>query len=225
LDKVLKKSNPPVLAIIGGSKVSTKLGLLDNLVEKMETIAIGGGMANTFLAAKNTNIGSSFFEETMINDAKSIIKKSEKIGCQFLLPVDVVVANKLESGVKSKIVDIDKVPKNSMILDIGPKTVELFTGAIVSSKTLLWNGPLGVFEVPPFDQGTSNCALTAAMLSRSGGLISVAGGGDTIAALNNAGAAGGFSYVSAAGGAFLEWIEGKILPGIIALREKEGERK
>ncbi|PPR31160.1 MAG: Phosphoglycerate kinase [Alphaproteobacteria bacterium MarineAlpha9_Bin2] len=225
LDKVLKKSNPPVLAIIGGSKVSTKLGLLDNLVEKMETIAIGGGMANTFLAAKNTNIGSSFFEETMINDAKSIIKKSEKIGCQFLLPVDVVVANKLESGVKSKIVDIDKVPKNSMILDIGPKTVELFTGAIVSSKTLLWNGPLGVFEVPPFDQGTSNCALTAAMLSRSGGLISVAGGGDTIAALNNAGASGGFSYVSAAGGAFLEWIEGKILPGIIALREKEGERK
>lgn len=220
LNKVLGKSMSPVLSIIGGSKISTKLNLLLNLVNKMETIAIGGGMANTFLAAQNINIGSSLFEKTMLKDAKNILKKAEKLGCNILLPIDAVVANKPEAGIDSQILDVHKIGKNSMILDIGPKTIELFTGAIVESKTVLWNGPLGVFEVPPFDQGTSNCALTAAMLSKAGGLISVAGGGDTVAALNNAEAAGGFSYVSVAGGAFLEWIEGKTLPGIKALTDK-----
>ena len=220
LNKILEKSVPPVSAIIGGSKISTKLNILSNLVEKMQTIAIGGGMANTFLAAKNISIGSSFHEESMIDDAKAIIKKADKVGCSILLPIDAVIADKVEVGVESTVVDIDKIPKNKMILDIGLKTVDLFSGAIVESKTLLWNGPLGVFEISPFDQGTTNCALTAAMLSRAGGLISVAGGGDTIAALNNAGAAGGFSYVSVAGGAFLEWIEGKTLPGVKALVDK-----
>ena len=220
LQKVLSNSNPPVMAIIGGSKVSTKLKLMENLVEKMHTIAIGGGMANTFLLAKNINIGTSFCEKSMKNDAKKIIAKAKKFGCNILLPLDAVVANKLEVNAENEIVDIERVKNNKMILDIGPKTIDLFCNAIVNSKTVLWNGPLGVFEVPPYDEGTSNCALTVAMLSRSGTITSVAGGGDTISALNNADAAGGFTYVSVAGGAFLEWIEGKTLPGVNVLLDK-----
>ena len=220
LQKVLSNSNPPVMAIIGGSKVSTKLKLMENLVEKMHTIAIGGGMANTFLLAKKINIGASFCEKSMQNDAKKIIDKAKKFGCNILLPLDAVVANKLEVNAENEIVDIERVKNNKMILDIGPKTIDLFCNAIVNSKTVLWNGPLGVFEVPPYDEGTSNCALTVAMLSRSGTITSVAGGGDTISALNNADAAGGFTYVSVAGGAFLEWIEGKTLPGVNVLLDK-----
>ena len=220
LQKVLSNSNPPVMAIIGGSKVSTKLKLMENLVEKMHTIAIGGGMANTFLLAKKINIGASFCEKSMQNDAKKIIAKAKKFGCNILLPLDAVVANKLEVNAENEIVDIERVKNNKMILDIGPKTIDLFCNAIVNSKTILWNGPLGVFEVPPYDEGTSNCALTVAMLSRSGTITSVAGGGDTISALNNADAAGGFTYVSVAGGAFLEWIEGKTLPGVNVLLDK-----
>ena len=220
LQKVLSNSNPPVMAIIGGSKVSTKLKLMENLVEKMHTIAIGGGMANTFLLANNINIGASFCEKSMQNDAKKIIAKAKKFGCNILLPLDAVVANKLEVNAENEIVDIERVKNNKMILDIGPKTIDLFCNAIVNSKTVLWNGPLGVFEVPPYDEGTSNCALTVAMLSRSGAITSVAGGGDTISALNNADAAGGFTYVSVAGGAFLEWIEGKTLPGVNVLLDK-----
>lgn len=220
LQKVLSNSNPPVMAIIGGSKVSTKLKLMENLVEKMHTIAIGGGMANTFLLAKKINIGASFCEKSMQNDAKKIIAKAKKFGCNILLPLDAVVANKLEVNAENEIVDIERVKNNKMILDIGPKTIDLFCNAIVNSKTVLWNGPLGVFEVPPYDEGTSNCALTVAMLSRSGTITSVAGGGDTISALNNADAAGGFTYVSVAGGAFLEWIEGKTLPGVNVLLDK-----
>ena len=220
LQKVLSNSNPPVMAIIGGSKVSTKLKLMENLVEKMHTIAIGGGMANTFLLAKKINIGASFCEKSMQNDAKKIIAKAKKFGCNILLPLDAVVANKLEVNAENEIVDIERVKNNKMILDIGPKTIDLFCNAIVNSKTVLWNGPRGVFEVPPYDEGTSNCALTVAMLSRSGTITSVAGGGDTISALNNADAAGGFTYVSVAGGAFLEWIEGKTLPGVNVLLDK-----
>lgn len=220
LQKALSNSNPPVMAIIGGSKISTKLKLMENLVEKMHTIAIGGGMANTFLLAKKINIGASFCEKSMQNDAKKIIAKAKKFGCNILLPLDAVVANKLEVNAENEIVDIERVKKNKMILDIGPKTIDLFCSAIVNSKTVLWNGPLGVFEVPPYDEGTSNCALTVAMLSRSGTITSVAGGGDTISALNNADAAGGFTYVSVAGGAFLEWIEGKTLPGVNVLLDK-----
>ena len=156
----------------------------------------------------------------MQNDAKKIIDKAKKFGCNILLPLDAVVANKLEVNAENEIVDIERVKNNKMLLDIGPKTIDLFCNAIVNCKTVLWNGPLGVFEVPPYDEGTSNCALTVAMLSRSGAITSVAGGGDTISALNNADAAGGFTYVSVAGGAFLEWIEGKTLPGVNVLLDK-----
>ena len=217
LEKALKDSEPPMMAIIGGSKVSSKLSLLGNLIEKMQFLAIGGGMANTFLAAQGKNIGASFYEKNMIGEAKEILEKAKISNCDIILPIDAVVANKLEFGVESNTVELKDVLKENMILDIGEKTVELISNAIINSKTLLWNGPLGVFEIPPFDQSTSSCALTAAMMTRAGGLLSVAGGGDTVAALNNAGASGGFSYVSVAGGAFLEWLEGKTLPGIAVL--------
>jgi len=217
LEKVLKNVEPPTMGIIGGSKVSTKLNLINNLMKKMKYLAIGGGMANTFLAAKGINIGASFYEKNMLKDALQIINKSEKLGCELILPLDVVVADKIEKGVENKNIDIDKIDKSNMILDLGMETINKISNAIAMSKTLLWNGPLGVFEVPPFDRATSNCALIVAMLTRAGGLVSVAGGGDTVSALNNAGASGGFSYVSVAGGAFLEWIEGKQLPGISVL--------
>ena len=219
LEKVLKNPEPPMMAIIGGSKVSTKLRLLENLVEKVKFLAIGGGMANTFLAAQGKNIGSSFYEKNMIGEAKSILEKAKSINCDIILPIDAVVADKLEFGVESFTVDLKDIIKKNMILDVGEKTIELISNAIINSKTLLWNGPLGVFEIPPFDQATSSCALTTAMMTRAGGLVSVAGGGDTVAALNNAGASGGFSYVSVAGGAFLEWLEGKTLPGIVVLTD------
>jgi len=219
LEKVLKNPEPPMMAIIGGSKVSTKLRLLGNLVEKMNFLAIGGGMANTFLAAQGKNIGASFYEKNMLDEAKSILEKAKSINCDIILPIDAVVADKLEFGVESFTVDLNDIVNKNMILDVGEKTVELISNAIINSKTLLWNGPLGVFEIPPFDQATSSCALTTAMMTRAGGLVSVAGGGDTVAALNNAGASGGFSYVSVAGGAFLEWLEGKTLPGIVVLTD------
>ena len=217
LEKVLKNVEPPTMGIIGGSKVSTKLNLINNLMKKMKYLAIGGGMANTFLAAKGINIGASFYEKNMLKDALQIINKSEKLGCELILPLDVVVADKIEKGVENKNIKITEISKNNMILDLGIETVGNISNAIANSKTLLWNGPLGVFEVPPFDRATSNCALIVAMLTRAGGLVSVAGGGDTVSALNNAGASGGFSYDSVAGGAFLEWIEGKQLPGISVL--------
>lgn len=217
LEKSLQDSEPPMMGIIGGSKVSSKLSLLSNLVEKMQFLAIGGGMANTFLAAQGKNIGASFYEKNMIEEAKEILQKAKSSNCDIILPIDAVVANKLEFGVESKTIELKDIVKENMILDVGEKTVELISNAIINSKTLLWNGPLGVFEIPPFDQSTSSCALTAAMMTRAGGLLSVAGGGDTVAALNHAGASGGFSYVSVAGGAFLEWIEGKTLPGIAVL--------
>ena len=217
LEKSLRNSEPPMMAIIGGSKVSTKLKLLGNLVKKMKFLAIGGGMANTFLAAQGKNIGASFYEKNMIEEAKSILEKAKSTNCDIILPIDAVVANKLEFNVESFTVNLNDIVKENMILDVGEKTVDLISNAIINSKTLLWNGPLGVFEIPPFDQSTTSCALTVAMMTRAGGLLSVAGGGDTVAALNNAGAAGGFSYVSVAGGAFLEWIEGKTLPGIAVL--------
>ena len=219
LEKVLENPEPPMMAIIGGSKVSTKLKLLSNMVEKMKFLAIGGGMANTFLAAQGINIGSSFYEKDMIDEANKIMEKAKSIDCDIILPVDAVVADKLEFGVESFSIDLNNIKKNNMILDVGEKTVELISNGIINSKTLLWNGPLGVFEIPPFDESTSSCALTAAMMTRAGGLVSVAGGGDTVAALNNAGASGGFSYISVAGGAFLEWIEGKVLPGIQVLND------
>ena len=217
LEKSLQDSEPPMMGIIGGSKVSSKLSLLSNLVEKMQFLAIGGGMANTFLAAQGKNIGASFYEKNMIEEAKEILEKAKISNCDIILPIDAVVANKLEFGVESKTIELKDIVKENMILDVGEKTVELISNAIINSKTLLWNGPLGVFEIPPFDQSTSSCALTAAMMTRAGGLLSVAGGGDTVAALNHAGASGGFSYISVAGGAFLEWIEGKTLPGIAVL--------
>ena len=219
LEKVLKNAESPTMGIIGGSKVSTKINLINNLMKQMKYIAIGGGMANTFLAADGVNIGASFYEKNMLEDAKDIIKRSKELGCELILPTDVVVADRIEQGIDSHNIKITEISKNNMILDLGIETVGNISNAIANSKTLLWNGPLGVFEVPPFDEATSSCALTVAMLTRAGGLISVAGGGDTVSALNNAGAAGGFSYVSVAGGAFLEWIEGKSLPGITVLNK------
>ena len=219
LEKVLKNAEPPTMGIIGGSKVSTKLNLINNLMKKMKYLAIGGGMANTFLAAKGVNIGASFYEKNMLKEARNIIKRSKDLGCEIILPIDVVVADRIERGVQSNNIKLNEISKSNMILDVGIETIGNISNAIANSKTLLWNGPLGVFEVSPFDEATSSCALTVAMLTRAGGLVSVAGGGDTVSALNNVGAAGGFSYVSVAGGAFLEWIEGKSLPGIIALKK------
>ena len=155
----------------------------------------------------------------MLEEAKNIMEKAKTVNCDIILPVDAIVADKLEFGVESFAVDLDNIQNNNMILDVGEKTVELISNGIINSKTLLWNGPLGVFEIPPFDESTSSCALTAAMMTRAGGLVSVAGGGDTVSALNHAGASGGFSYISVAGGAFLEWIEGKALPGLEVLND------
>ena len=155
----------------------------------------------------------------MLKEARNIIKRSKDLGCEIILPIDVVVADRIERGVQSNNIKLNEISKSNMILDVGIETIGNISNAIANSKTLLWNGPLGVFEVSPFDEATSSCALTVAMLTRAGGLVSVAGGGDTVSALNNAGAAGGFSYVSVAGGAFLEWIEGKSLPGITALKK------
>ncbi len=217
LETALGAPNRPVTAVVGGAKVSSKLELLGNLIEKVDYLIIGGGMANTFLAAKGMNIGKSLAERIMKETALEIMAKADALNCKIILPKDIVVAEKFESHAPHLIVDADLCPDEGMILDAGPESIAEISRVLESSKTLIWNGPLGAFELEPFDAATNAAALKAAALTRSGQIVSVAGGGDTVAALNASGAAADFTYISTAGGAFLEWMEGKTLPGVAAL--------
>lgn len=217
LEKALGNPERPVVAVVGGAKVSSKLDLLGNLVSKVDHLVIGGGMANTFLAAQGIDVGKSLAEHDMTDTAREILQKAEAAGCQILLPVDVVVAREFKAGAANETVAADACPADAMILDAGPETVKKVAEVLEGAKTLIWNGPMGAFEIEPFDRATNAAAKQAAALSKAGKLISVAGGGDTVAALNKAGAAEDFTYISTAGGAFLEWMEGKTLPGVAAL--------
>jgi phosphoglycerate kinase len=210
----------PVAAIVGGAKVSTKLDLLGNLVKKVDILIIGGGMANTFLFAQGKAVGKSLCERDLADTARSILQAAHAANCQILLPVDATVAKELKARAPSRFVDVDHVADDEMILDIGPKSIVAVEEALAHAKTLVWNGPFGAFETPPFDAATMQIAKTAAFLTVDAKLKSVAGGGDTVAALNAAGVVEEFTYVSTAGGAFLEWMEGKALPGVEALRAK-----
>ena len=217
LAQALDNPERPVCAVVGGAKISSKLDLLGNLVAKVDQLAIGGGMANTFLNARRIRVGRSLCEHDLAKTAREIEKAAEAQGCEILLPVDVVIARALEPGVPCETVAVRDVPRDMMILDVGPETVALLKARLDAAKTLVWNGPLGAFETAPFDEGTNAVARHAVALTRRGVLLSVAGGGDTVAALAHAGAETGFPYVSTAGGAFLEWLEGKTLPGVAAL--------
>ncbi|WP_170363247.1 phosphoglycerate kinase [Ruegeria arenilitoris] len=219
LEAALGNPQRPVTAVVGGAKVSTKLDLLGNLIEKVDNLIIGGGMANTFLLAKGLDVGKSLAEHAMTDTAAEIMAKADKAGCRIVLPSDVVVAEKFEAHAPHKVVPAHKCPADSMILDAGPDSVAAICTIFEQSKTLIWNGPLGAFELEPFDAATNAAALKAAELTRAGKLVSVAGGGDTVAALNASGAAQDFTYISTAGGAFLEWMEGKTLPGVAALAQ------
>jgi phosphoglycerate kinase len=218
LEKGLGNPARPVVAIVGGAKVSSKLDLLMNLVKKVDALVIGGGMANTFLAARGENVGKSLCEHDLADTAKQIMIEAAGAGCAIILPSDGVVAGEFKAGAANETVAIDAVPDDAMILDVGPKTVEAVNQWIDRAATLVWNGPLGAFEIEPFDAATVAAARHAAERTREGKLISVAGGGDTVSALNHAGAADDFTYVSTAGGAFLEWMEGKDLPGVDVLK-------
>ena len=217
LHKALGHPKRPVCAVVGGAKVSTKLDLLGNLVGRVDKLIIGGGMANTFLQAQGIKVGKSLSEKDLGKTALEILAKAKAGKCEVLLPVDVVVAAEFKAGAASKVVDANACPDDRMILDVGPRSVALYEEHVRASATLVWNGPLGAFEIKPFDAGTVALAKTAADLTQAGKLLSVAGGGDTVAALAAAGVEDQFSYVSAAGGAFLEWMEGKTLPGVAAL--------
>jgi phosphoglycerate kinase len=218
LGKALEAPTRPVIAIIGGAKVSTKIDLLENLVRKVDALVIGGGMANTFLHAQGIGIGKSLAEKDLAATALRIIGKAEAANCAIILPVDAVVAFHFAAHSPSHAYGLDAIPTDGMILDVGPRSIERIHAAIDDAATLVWNGPLGAFEMTPFDRGTVLAARHAAARTREKKLISVAGGGDTVAALNQAGVAGDFSYVSTAGGAFLEWMEGKPLPGVEVLK-------
>ena len=218
LERALTHPDRPVAAIVGGAKISTKLDLLGNLITKVDTLMIGGGMANTFLAAQGKPVGKSLCENDLIPTAKEILAKAKSLGREIVLPVDVVVAQKFAAHVPTKVVPVDQVGETDIILDIGPASIKHVIGVLSRVKTLVWNGPFGAFEVKPFDIGTVQVAQAAAELTAAGKLVSIAGGGDTMAALNVAAVTDRFTYVSTAGGAFLEWLEGKTLPGVEVLK-------
>ncbi len=219
LESALDAPERPVAAVVGGAKVSTKIGVLEFLVPKMDHLVIGGGMANTFLAAGGHDVGTSLHEPDAKDTALKVIRMAEEAGCRLHLPTDVVVAAEFKANAPSETVAADAIPMDRMALDVGPKTTEAVIAALGDCRTLLWNGPLGAFEIEPFDAATNAVALAAAKLTKAGKLVTVAGGGDTVAALNASGAANDFTYLSTAGGAFLEWLEGKELPGIEVLRK------
>lgn len=219
LTKALENPAHPAIAIVGGSKVSTKLAVLENITKKVDALVIGGAMANTFLLAQGYNIGASMAEPEMTDTALKIIDEAKKNGCEIILPVDVCVAKEFKANAENKFVGINDVDDDWKIFDVGPETSKMLDKKFEEAKTVLWNGPLGVFELTPFDRGTNELARTVAKLTREGKLTSVAGGGDTVSALNNAGVEDDFSYISTAGGAFLEWLEGKILPAIPPLQK------
>jgi phosphoglycerate kinase len=217
LRAVLDKPKRPVAAVVGGAKVSTKIPVLTNLLAKVDKLIIGGGMANTFLQAEGIDVGKSLAEPGFHATARQIVEAVKAKGAELVLPVDAIVAKEFKAGAAHSTVDVRNVSGDAMILDVGPKSLALLTGVLESCKTLLWNGPLGAFEIAPFGEGTFALAKVAARLTKAGKLVSVAGGGDTVAALNAAGATQDFTYVSTAGGAFLEWLEGRELPGVAAL--------
>lgn len=225
LNRVLTAPDRPLAAVVGGSKVSTKLELLDHLAEKVDKLLIGGAMANTFFYAQGHSVGTSLCERDMKETALRILQSAEKAGCEILLPCDVVVASEFEPHAPCRVVPIHAVPEDHMILDIGPRSIVELSGHLTTCRTVVWNGPVGAFETAPFDASTITLARLVAGLSRSGQLHSVAGGGDTVAALTHAGLAGEFSYLSTAGGAFLEWLEGKELPGVAALMHGTADRR
>ena len=218
LDAALGNPQRPVIGIVGGSKVSTKLDLLKNLVTKLDKLAIGGGMANTFLYAMGHDVGASYCEKDLAETAREIIGLAGRNNCKLFLPLDIVVAERMEPGAPARVRHLGNIDEHERILDAGPETVERLKRAMGNSKTLIWNGPLGVFEIPPFDKGTVEAAKEAAKLAKEGKLVAVAGGGDTVSAMNHAGVANDLTFVSTAGGAFLEWMEGKVLPGVEALK-------
>ncbi len=218
LGRALEAPKRPVAALVGGAKVSTKMEVLGNLAARVDVLIIGGGMANTFLFADGVAIGKSLCEKDMADQARAIKATAAKRGCQVVLPVDATVATEFKEGAPSRVVALDAVPADAMILDVGPRSIAAATKALAGCKTLVWNGPMGAFEIPPFDAGTNAVAREAARLTKAGALLSVAGGGDTVAALAHAGVVDDFSYVSTAGGAFLEWLEGKDLPGVAILK-------
>mgnify|MGYP000961908843 FL=1 len=218
LDAALGNPQRPVIGIVGGSKVSTKLDLLKNLVTKLDKLAIGGGMANTFLYAMGHDVGASYCEKDLADTAREIIGLAGRNNCKLFLPLDIVVAERMEPGAAARVRTLGNIDEQERILDAGPETVERLKRAMGNSKTLVWNGPLGVFEIPPFDKGTVEAAKEAAKLAKEGRLVAVAGGGDTVSAMNHAGIANDLTFVSTAGGAFLEWMEGKVLPGVEALK-------
>ena len=218
LEAALSKPDRPLIAVVGGAKVSTKLDLLANLVEKVDFLVIGGGMANTFLAAKGLAIGTSLAEREMTDTAADILNKADKTGCTIVLPTDIVVAKAFAAHAENETRAVDDCPDDAMILDAGPDSVARIGAIMADARTLIWNGPLGAFEIEPFGTATFAAAREAAALTKAGQLVTVAGGGDTVAALNMAGVAEDFTYISTAGGAFLEWMEGKTLPGVAALQ-------
>ena len=220
LAQALENPKSPVMGVVGGAKVSTKMDLLNNLVEKLDVLAIGGGMANTFLAAQGHDVGKSLCEHDLADTARIILEKAKAANCEIILPIDVVASKDFKAHAENRTCGLDDVAVDEMILDAGPKTVNLLADYMDKANTLIWNGPLGAFEIAPFDTSTVEAAKYAAKLTKSGKLIAVAGGGDTVAALNHAGAADDFTFISTAGGAFLEWMEGKSLPGVDILREK-----
>jgi phosphoglycerate kinase len=217
LDKALGSPEHPVAAVVGGAKVSTKLDVLKHLVAQVDHLIIGGGMANTFLAARGVDVGKSLCEHDLTGTAEEILDAADRANCTVHLPYDVVVAKEFRANPPVRTVNVHEVEADEMILDLGPAATEALADVLKTCRTLVWNGPLGAFETPPFDEATVSLAKTAAALTKEGQLVSVAGGGDTVAALNQAGVAGDFTFVSTAGGAFLEWMEGKELPGVAAL--------
>ena len=217
LKAALEMPQRPVAAVVGGAKVSTKIELLTNLVSKVDMVVVGGGMANTFLFAQGLDVGKSLCEPDFVGTVKKILARAAETGCQIILPIDVVVADEFKQGTAYQVSNIDGVSGDGMILDVGPKSIEDVIERLKTCKTLVWNGPMGAFEIDPFGKGTFAIAVAAAELTQQGDLVTIAGGGDTVAALNSAGVSGDFSYISTAGGAFLEWLEGRALPGIVAL--------
>jgi phosphoglycerate kinase len=220
LEKTLEAPTRPVAAIVGGAKISTKIDLLNNLVKKIDLLVLGGGMANTFLSALDNPVGKSLCERDMKNQALEIMNTAEKHGCQILLPVDAVTATEFKTNPSTEVRSVEGIRENDMMLDIGPETVKSIARALTKMKTVIWNGPLGAFETTPFDRGTQSVAKTVADLTAQSTLLSVAGGGDTVSALSQAGVEDKMTYVSTAGGAFLEWMEGKTLPGVKALQDR-----
>ena len=220
LEKALGNPERPLLAVVGGAKVSTKIALLENLVARVETLVIGGAMANTFLAAEGVKVGKSLYEPDHMETARKIIHAANESGAAILLPTDVVVAREFKAGAAHRICPVSDIGADEMVLDVGPDSIKAFENRLVGTRTLVWNGPFGAFETQPFDAGTVAAARAVADATKKGQLLSVAGGGDTVAALAHAGVEGDFTYVSTAGGAFLEWLEGKSLPGVDALTDK-----